>query len=401
MRISTNQIFQSGVRQLMDGQSKLYQLQNQLASGKRFQSAQDDPVAAAQVLLTSQSLAINTQYANNQKSAFSQLGLEEERLQSVIDSLQFSREQVVAGGNASYSDSQREILAKELENQFGFLLGMANSTDANGYYLFSGYQGNTKPFQLQADGSVQYAGDEGQRLLQVGTSRQMPISDSGRGIFSTIRTGNGTFAMTAASTNTGTGVLSSGSLKGPTPWSSDSYQIQFTSATDYTVTNLTTSAVSGPFTFTSDAEITEVPGVSMSIQGTPAAGDVFTVESSSDQSIFTTLQNLVTAFSTNIAGNPVLAASVRNTINAEMQNLDRALENVSAAQAAIGSRRSELNSLTSAAEALDTHYQARIEDLQGIDYAQVISQFIQQTTQLEAAQSSFAKITGLSLFNYL
>ena len=50
MRISTSQIFQSGANSLMDGQSKLYKLQNQLSSGKKFLSAQDDPVAAAQVL---------------------------------------------------------------------------------------------------------------------------------------------------------------------------------------------------------------------------------------------------------------------------------------------------------------------------------------------------------------
>ena len=401
MRISTNQIFQAGIRQLMNGQSNLYKLQNQLASEKRFQSAQEDPVAAVQVLLTAQSRAVNLQYVDNQKNAFSQLGLEEERLQSVVDSIQYIREQTVAGGNASYSDSQREIIARDLQSQFDFLLGMANSTDANGYYLFSGYQGNTRPFQQQADGSVQYAGDDGQRLLQVGTSRQMPISDSGRSIFGAIHTGNGIFAMDAASTNTGTGVLSSGSLKGPTPWNGNDYQIQFTSATNYTVTDMTTSTVIGAFPFTSGTEITEIPGVSFSIQGTPAAGDTFTLEPSTNQSIFTTLQNLITAFSTGIAGNPTLGASVRNTISAEMQNLDRALENVSMTQAAIGSRRSELNSLTSAAEALDNHYQARIQDLQGIDYAQVISEFLQQSMQLEAAQSSFARITGLSLFNYL
>ena len=52
MRISTSQIFQSGANSLMDGQSKLYKLQNQLSSGKKFLSAQDDPVAAAQVLLS-------------------------------------------------------------------------------------------------------------------------------------------------------------------------------------------------------------------------------------------------------------------------------------------------------------------------------------------------------------
>ena len=401
MRISTSQIYQSGARSLLDGQSSLYKLQNQLSSGKRFLSAQDDPVAAAQVLLNSQSLAINSQYADNQANATDQLALEEDRLQSIVESVQYIMEQVVAGGNASYSDSQREYIAQNLQSQFDFLLGMANSTDASGYYLFSGYQGNTQPFQQLANGSVQYVGDDGQRLLQVGASRQIAVSDSGRDIFESIRDGNGTFSLAAASANTGTGIIGSGSVLNPTTWTGDNYQIQFTSATNYTVTDTTTSTVIGSYAYASDTEITAIPGISFSIEGTPAAGDTFTVAPSANQSVFTTLQNLISAFSTNISGNATAGASVRNTINAEMENLDRVLENVSTVQASIGSRRSELSSLSNVSEALELQYKERLSNLQDIDYAEVISAFAQQQMQLEAAQSSFAKISGLSLFNYL
>lgn len=401
MRISTSQIFQAGSRNLLDGQSKLYKLQNQLSTGKKFLSAQDDPVAAAQVLLNSQSLAINSQYADNQANATDQLALEEDRLQSVVDSVQYIMEQVVAGGNASYSDSQREFIAQNLQSQFDFMLGMANSTDASGYYLFSGYQGSTRPFQQMTNGSVVYAGDDGQRLLQVGASRQIAVSDSGRDIFQNVRTGNGTFSLAASSSNTGTGVIGSGSVLDPTVWTGDNYQIQFTSATNYTVTDTTTSTVIGSYSYVSDTDITAIPGVSFSIEGTPAAGDSFTVAPSTNQSIFTTLQNLITAFSTDISGNAVAGAEVRNTINAEMENLDRALETVSTVQASIGSRRSELSSLTNVSEALELQYKERLSNLQDIDYAEVISAFSEQQMQLEAAQASFAKVSALSLFNYL
>lgn len=401
MRISTSQIFQTGARNLMEGQSSLFKLQNQLSTGKKFLSAQDDPVAAAQVLLNSQSLAINSQYADNQANATDQLALEEDRLQSVVDSVQYIMEQVVAGGNASYSDSQREFIAQNLQSQFDFLLGMANSTDANGYYLFSGYQGNTKPFQQLASGLVTYVGDDGQRLMQVGASRQIAVSDSGRDIFDSIRTGNGTFELAASSTNTGTGIIGSGSVLNPTTWTGHDYQIQFSSATSYTVTDTTTAAVVGTYTYAADTEITAIPGVSFSIEGAPAAGDTFTVAPSSSQSIFTTLKNLITAFSTDVAGNPTAGASVRNTINAEMDNLNRTLENVSMVQSSIGSRRTELSSLANVAEALELQYKERLSNLQDIDYAEVISEFSAQQTQLEAAQASFAKISTLSLFNYL
>ena len=212
MRISTSQIFETGTRNLLNGQSNLYKIQNQLSTGRRFLSAQEDPVAAAQVLLTNQSLAINSQYADNQSNASSQLAYAESRLQSVVESVQDIMERVVAGGNASYSDSERGFIAEELRSQFDLLMGIANSRDANGYYLFSGYQGNTQPFQKLASGGVHYFGDDGQRLLQVGPSRQIAVSDSGRQVFENSRSGNGTFSLAAGSSNTGTGILGAGSV---------------------------------------------------------------------------------------------------------------------------------------------------------------------------------------------
>jgi flagellar hook-associated protein 3 FlgL len=401
MRISTNQIFQTGAKQLMDGQSRLYKLQNQMSTGRKFLSAQDDPVAAAQTLIHSQAKAVNTQYSDNQANAASQLALEEDRLQTIVGSVQYIMEQVVAGANPTLSDSQREYFAQDLQSQLGFLLGMANSTDANGYYLFSGYQGHTRPFQSLANGSVVYAGDDGQRLLQVGTSRQIAVSDSGRDIFQRILTGNGVFALTANTANTGTGVIGGGSVDDQLAWTGHDYEIQFVSPTDYTLTDLATSTTSGPFPYTPEASITTIPGVSFSIGGNPAVGDTFTIAPSTEQSVFTTLGKLISAFSANSAGNPAAAASLRNTLNAEMVNLDRVLEKVSSVQASIGSRRSELETLIDVSGALDLQYQERISKLRDVDYAEVISAFAQQQTQLEAAQASFAKITSMSLFNYL
>jgi flagellar hook-associated protein 3 FlgL len=401
MRISTNQIFRTGTGNLMEGQSKLFKTQNQLGSGKRFLSAQDDPIAAAQTALTSQALGVNTQYTDNQGNASQQLAFEEDRLKSVVESVQYIMEQTIAAGNASYSDSQREFFAKDLEHQLEFLLSVANSKDANGYYLFSGYQGNTQPFQRMTSGNIEYVGDDGQRLMQVEASRQIAVSDSGRDIFERNLTGNGTFAMEAASTNGGTGVLTGGSVTNITAWTGNTYEIKFTSATDYTIDTVPTSGSPASGTYTPGVAITGIPGISFSISGEPATGDTFTVKPNTEQSIFTTLQNLIKAFSTDVDGNSVAKARVQNTINAEMNNLNRILENVSTVQASIGLRCKELDALTDASSALDLHYREHLSNLRDLDYAEAISRFMQEQMQLEAAQSSFAQISRLNLFNYL
>lgn len=401
MRISTTQIYNLGSSSIMNSQSSLYQLQNQLSTGKKFLTAKDDPVAAAQVLLAQQSLSVTSQYSDTQATASDQLALQDDSLQSVIDSIQYIKERVIEGGNGTYSDSQREDIAEDLQAQFDFLFGVANSKDASGYYMYSGYQGNTKPFQQLANGTVQYVGDDGERLVQIGSSRLLSVSNSGSEIFQNIRTGNGTFSTGATSSNTGSGVIGSGNVTDYQSWTGDDYSLTFTSATTYTITDNTTSTTLGTYTYSAGSDITDIPGVSFTITGTPASGDTFSVEPSSNQSVFTTLQNLITALKTDISGNTTAAASVRNTLNAEMDNLDQVLQNVSSVQASIGSRMTELASLQSVSDAVTLQYETRISNLQDIDYADAISQYSNVNLQLQAAQSAFAKVSGLSLFNYL
>ncbi|WP_153109237.1 flagellar hook-associated protein FlgL [Propionivibrio limicola] len=503
MRISTSQIYGAGARSIMDGQSSLYRTQNQLSSGKQFLSAQDDPVAAAQVMLDTQALAVNSQFADNQGNALSQLAFEEDRLQAVVDALQDARTNVIAGGNASYTDAERGYIADELESQLELLYGLANSTDSNGYYLFSGYQGNTQPFAKQTDGTIAYQGDNGKRLLQVDSERQIAVSDSGHDVFVGISSGNGTYTVSngtmttaAASANTGTGavdsastkvtnlsdwsgangpyqvtfagggttyditdadgnsvvaaatytagdpittipgvsfsisgvpadgdtftieysdnagtgVIDSGSVTNLKSWSAANppYQIAFTSdssvtpyAATYTITDADGAAVVSDVEYEEGVSIAAVPGVSFSISGEPANGDTFAIEPSTEQSVFTTLQNLITAFRTGVSGDDAAKTKLQNTINAELQNLDKALTNISGVQSTVGSRMNEVESLQSVSSALDIHYQERISNLSDLDYAEAIARFAKQQLQLEAAQSSFSKISGLSLFNYL
>jgi len=46
-------------------------------------------------------------------------------------------------------------------------------------------------------------------------------------------------------------------------------------------------------------------------------------------------------------------------------------------------------------------YSQTLSRLQDLDYAKAASELTQQNVNLEAAQKSFAKVAGLSLFNYL
>ena len=105
MRISTSQIFDAGALGIQNGQSGLFKLQNQLSSGRKVLTPKDDPVAAAQALVVTQSRDVNSQFMVNQGQAKSQLGLVDSQLTAVVQSLHNVREKVVQAGNTTLTNA--------------------------------------------------------------------------------------------------------------------------------------------------------------------------------------------------------------------------------------------------------------------------------------------------------
>ena len=196
MRIATMQVFQRGLDSMLDQQTQLYKTQLQLSSGQRFTSPADDPTAAAQVLGLSESIAITAQYQSNANAAETKLQREESVLAGVVDALQAARDLALQGNNATYSAEDRRAMAQEVRQITEHVLGLVNTQDANGEYLFSGVQSQTRPFSYDASsvgGDVAYAGDQGQRKVRISASREIPSGDSGYDVFMKIHNaaGNG------------------------------------------------------------------------------------------------------------------------------------------------------------------------------------------------------------------
>lgn len=437
MRISTNMIYDAGVSTINRQMADLLHLQQQVATGRRVVTPKDDPVAAARALEVQQSKDVIAQFSTNHDNATSALGLEEAQLTSLNDMFGRIRQLAVQAGNAPLSANDRESIALELRARFDELLGIANATDGNGQYLFSGYMGDTKPFGGNVDAlvaapttDVSYLGDDGQRKLQVSPSRYLEVSDSGLDVFMRIKNGNGYFTTTYAAGNTGTGIIDAGSVTDPATWNgltNKNFRIDFTvdtavspSVTYYDIVDTASgnslltgaappTAIANQRVYKSDEAIVlksqgaEPPfdlGGSVTVSGEPATGDSFSIAPSSSQSIFKTLALLIGT----LQSGPVDAASEAKfsaDIGAALTNLDQAEENILAVRAAIGSRMNEVDSLQNVNQDLDLQYAQTLSNLQDLDYAKALSDLSRKMTDLEAAQKSFVQASQLSLFNYL
>lgn len=400
MRVSTNTLFDQGTKSMLQQQNSLLKLQQQISTNKRIVTPSDDPIGAARAHELTQAVSLNAQYAENRQRAGDSLKLVESTLGGVTKLIQNAQSLAVAAGNPVLSDSNRSSMATELRGRFEELLGLANATDDEGNYLFSGFQGKTQPF-VQVAGSVQYGGDQGQRLAQVSASRQLPVSETGLAIFEQIRNGNGTFATAAANTNTGSGVINAGSVSDAASLTGNNYEISFTvnaGVTIFDVTNVTTGTVLSSGNPYSSGQAVSFDGLQFAIKGAPVNGDKFTVQPSRHESLFATINNFITALETPTTGSTG-NAKLTNSMNAALQNLDHALTNVLGTRAAAGARLQEIDSLQQTGEDTAVQYQQSLSRLQDLDLAQAISDLTRQQALLEAAQKSFIRISGLSLFN--
>ena len=399
MRLSTNTIYEQSLASITAQQEILQKTQQQLSTGKRLLTPADDPIAAAQVLNISQSDSINTQYAQNRTNAQNNLELSDTVLGGISNLIQSVRDTAVYAGNGSLSPSDRAILADTVKSSLEELIGQANTTDSSGRYLFSGYQGTTKPFS-QSPSGVQYAGDQGQRMVQVSASRQIALSNSGSDIFESFKSGNGVFATGPDASNKGNGVISSGTVVNPSLMTGQSYQIEFTSPTQYKVTNTTTSTIVASSQEYVSGNAISFDGLQLDISGTLPVGDKFTVSPSSNQSLFKTVEDLIAVLKVPVI-TPTDSARLSNGLSAALQGLDKGLDHVLINRASVGSRLQEVDSLQSIGSDLSQQYQQTLSQLQDIDFAKSISNLNQQQAYLEAAQKAFNKVSGLSLFNYM
>ncbi len=400
MRISSGNVFDTNVSMLNQQQSSLLHTNQQVASGRRMLTPADDPAASANALLVSQAEGTNAQFTVNRDAAKSATGMAEAVLQSVTTLLQDVKTKAVQAGNGALSASDRSSIAGELQGRLDQLVALANSTDGTGNYLFSGFQGKTIPFVNTSLG-VQYMADEGQRMVQVSSSRKMATSDSGADIFMRIKNGNGMFVAEANPNNMGAASIGQGAVTDSALLNGTTYKLTFTSPSTYDVSDEAGNVLSINNGFAS-GEALSLPGMQFSIIGSPVTGDIFTIAPSSNESLFKTLGDLIAALNTtNPAGEAVTSAQLTSSLSKAMSGIDRGLDNVLTVRASLGARMNELDSLQATGEDLGLQYKQTLSTLQDLDYNKAISDLNRQTTSLTAAQKSFKQIADLSMFNYM
>ncbi|MGA7817311.1 flagellar hook-associated protein FlgL [Caballeronia sp.] len=426
MRISSSQYFTMNVQAMDDQQSTLATMYQQIATGNKLQTAGDNPIGAAQaVQLTAQSATL-AQYATNQASATTSLGLEDSTMKGVVSTIQAIQTAVTSAGDGSLSDANRADIATQIQTLRNQLLGLANTTDSSGNSIFSGFQGNATTFTNNTPPAVgvTYGGDNGQRVVQITDSRSIPVGDTGTAVFQSVSPTESTPVATATAGNTGTGILGPVSVTDPTnPGNADTYSITFSTAVpapptgsplqyqvlDMSQMNTATPPapglpVGGPTQYVPGNAIS-FAGESVTISGTPANNDTFTVAPANATTpgatdIFATLDNLVAALNQPTT-TPAEAAASTNALSTAATKIENNYNNMLAVQTSVGGREQEVNATQTSMQTTSTQNANSLADLTSVDMASAISQYELTSTALQGAQQAFASIEKMSLFQYI
>jgi len=264
MRISTAQYFEASAAKYQNNFSSIVKTQEQITSGVRIQSAGDDPVGAAQLLMLQQQKEMLGQYSNNMGSIKNSLMNEESVLDGVNTALQRARELALSAGDGSKSDADRQSIAEELGEIEANVLSLLNSKDSAGNYMFSGSKTSTPPYVRNNDGTYSYQGDDTQLNLQVSDTLSIATNDTGKSVLeSAINSGRTQAVLDPSKPNDGTVSVSAGLLKSSAAYTKDfaagePYELKFVDSTHYTIAdkdgNDITAEVSGNGTFDSKKE---------------------------------------------------------------------------------------------------------------------------------------------------
>lgn len=410
-RLGSANTYDNAVSNLSNRQTALSGLQENLTSGKRVVRASDDPTGAAQAeraLTRIKRIATDQRALESQRSAIT---IAESTLGDVSDALQNFRELVVSAGSGGQTSVDRKTIVNQLAGLRDQIFSLSNRKDSNGQPLFSALGSALAPFTGPTAPPLDYTfnGLPGQSasnefaipstldgdsafMLQSARDGVYNVSTSTIPSTRTLTTSNVTVTNTALVTNSAYNIAIA---------NVDTTTVPGTTTVTYDVTE--NPNITGPFngltasypsTQSANFAVTAMPGLSLTITGTPAIGDTLAVTAS--PSIFSVLDNAIRDIGSAVNGNAATQAVAQ-----ALGNIDVGMTRVSAIRGQAGDLLNRADNITSDQTKRSIQMEADRSRAEDMDMIQGLSDFQKQQTGYQVALQSYAQIQKLSLFNYI
>ena len=407
MRISTSQVYDQSIRSIMENQEGLVKTQEQLATGKRIITPADDPVGAAKVLRLTEELDGLTQFQRNNDLVTGSLEQQEAVLTNITNSINRARTLVVQAGSGILDDPDKRAIGAELEQIKLEIFDLMNTQDADGNYMYAGYQSANQAFTYNPASSgnaITFSGDAGVSFIQLSSSSKIQSTSNGYEVFENVLS-RFDFSVTGSTVADlqNTVVKEQGTFDtffnknyDPVTSANNDYQVEFLASGEAQLTNTGTGAVVGKVGYTSGSPFT-IKG--MQFEASAAVGDTinFSLDAPEKKSMAQSLHEIQTILMDSTIDDSALQEAIADSL----VGLDNGLEKISLERASIGSRLNIAESTYESNLDMEIAAKASRSSIQDVDYAEASTEFAKQETALNAALATFPQVSNLSLFNFI
>jgi flagellar hook-associated protein 3 FlgL len=174
-------------------ESKVSDLNNQMASQRKIQNLRDDPLAAGHSVRYQSYLARLERFEKNTKTASDQFKITEGHMNQSLQVMQRVRELAVQGANGTYTPGDLKNMATEIDELLQELVQSGNATGPDGIRLFAGTKSFTEPFETvlgDVDGAgnpiireVRYNGSVDAKNLEIDEQAYLSTDQAGNRTF--------------------------------------------------------------------------------------------------------------------------------------------------------------------------------------------------------------------------
>lgn len=420
-RVATANTYDRALFNIQQRQAQLGTSQDQLSSGKRVLRASDDAVAATLSERTQNRLLRTESDKRGLEASRRSLAQAEGALASATEVYARVKELVIQAGDGVLNASDRSSIANELIGLREQLLSLANQKDSAGKPLFAGLgavnvDGQSFVEQMGTNVAMTYGADgrtvafDGLRGQTAATETSLPSALDGFDVFSGVLTNTAGVSARNSTPAVGNGRVVTAAVTTPSalnanvfPLSEDDgrqgrYDIVYNGGANWTVTPIDQSgAALAPIAVTAALPNPTLAfeGVSLSLTGTPAAGDQFQVIPG-DHDIFETLDRGIYALTSGLTGSALTAE-----LGAVNQQLGGREDQLMAARGKLGDWLNRADTMENVLSDRTVAYKKENSELVDLDMVAGITNFKMNETAYQAALQSYAQVQKMSMFDYL
>jgi flagellar hook-associated protein 3 FlgL len=314
---------------------------------------------------------------------------------------------MLQSGNGIVGTEDRKAIATEISQIKDQLFDLMNSRNPAGEYIFAGFQSASPAFGFNpsaAGNKYSFEGDGGENKIQISDTVKQQMNNSGLDVFENVLSRlKSSVGASVGATDVSIDVQGQSafdkfhkeSYDAITP-ANNQFQIEILSANEAQITNLGSGTVLDTVDFSS-GNVFLFKGLEINITGNSGDTVNFELEPPQKKNIAETLNDFVNALN----NENITDSDFERALSDAFVGVDNSRTSIANAVSNLGARRNITDAVFASNLDLEISNKAARSNIQDVDYAEAVSELSRQETALQAAQATFSRVTGTSLFDFI